>query len=167
LARAAIVADASPLIALARIDRLELLGQLFDPVLVPRSVADECTVELHRPGAKAIHAALADGRLQAREVEGGQLLAELGQLLDEGEAEALVLAKDTGFLLLIDERRGRAVAAEMDLQILGTGGLLIAAKQSGHVSEVAPLLAALRSGGYRLSDRLVDAILRRCDERTP
>jgi len=65
---------------------------------------------------------------------------------------------------LIDERRGRAVATELGLRVLGTGGLLVAAKQSGHVAEVAPLLAALRERGYRLSDRLVEAILERCDE---
>ncbi len=166
MARTAIVADASPLIALARIDRLALLGQLFERVLVPEAVAGECTVELHRPGARAIHEAIADGRLEVREVEGGDLLEELGRLLDEGEAEALVLARDTGFTLLIDERRGRAVAAEMGIRMLGTGGLLVAAKRAGHLDEVAPLMAALRDHGYRLSDRLVEAILRLCGERT-
>jgi hypothetical protein len=164
LARTAIVADASPLIALARIDRLALLDLLFEQVLVPQAAADECTVELHRPGAKTIHEALADGSLEVREVQSGHLLEELTQLLDEGEAQALVMARDTGFSLLIDERRGRAVATELGLRVLGTGGLLVAAKQSGHVAEVAPLLAALRERGYRLSDRLVEAILERCDE---
>ena len=166
MVRTAIVADASPLIALARIDHLDLLGNLFERVLVPEAVANECTVELHRPGARTIQQAIEGSRLEVREVEGGHLLEELGQLLDEGLAEAMVLARDTGFPLLIDERRGRAVASEMGLRILGTGGLLVTAKQAGHIDEVAPVLAGLRDRGYRLSDRLVEAILRRCGEGT-
>lgn len=39
-----IVADSSPLIALALIDQLELLRELFDRVLLPPAVWDEVTV---------------------------------------------------------------------------------------------------------------------------
>ena len=38
-----IIADASPLIGLPKIDRLELLTELFSHILIPVEVADECT----------------------------------------------------------------------------------------------------------------------------
>ena len=162
--RTAIVADASPLIALALVERLPLLDSLFGEVLVPATVAAECTFEISRPGAAAIQQAIDEGRLQVCTVESGQRLSELTEILDEGEAEAIVLARDTNRPVLMDERRGRSVALRMGLTVIGTAGLLITARRRGLVPAVAPLLDALEEQGYRMSDALVRGVLRRCGE---
>ena len=49
-----VVADAGPLIAFGRIQRLELLPQVLGEVLVPHAVAVECLADREKPGARAI-----------------------------------------------------------------------------------------------------------------
>lgn len=47
-----VVADAGPLVALARIARLQLLHHLSGPVVVPTAVSDGLRLDLARPGAQ-------------------------------------------------------------------------------------------------------------------
>ena len=55
-----VVADAGPLIALSRIDRLALMNALYGPVVVvPAAVFSELRVDSDRPGARALSAAFA------------------------------------------------------------------------------------------------------------
>jgi len=66
--------------------------------------------------------------------------------LHAGEAEAVVLALEKkARLVLIDDRDGRAAAAESDLKICGTIGILIKAKAAGLISNVSSALDDLRS----------------------
>ena len=58
---AVVVADAGPLIGLARIDRLSVLASLYGCVLIPELVLAELQVDSDRPGARALSAALAQG----------------------------------------------------------------------------------------------------------
>ncbi len=164
MASRVVVADASPLIGLARIGSLPLLGDLFDEVLLPEAVAAECIRETHRPGATAIASAITDGALLVCAVEQGPAVRALAEVLDDGEAEALALALERDVPVLMDERRGRRVAARRGVAVVGTGAVLVAAKRGGLVPAVAPLLEALRDSGYRLSDELTRGILSRCGE---
>jgi predicted nucleic acid-binding protein len=61
-----VVADATPLIGLARIDRLDLLHVLFGTVAIPTSVLSELRVSSDRPGSRALTAALAAGAIEPR-----------------------------------------------------------------------------------------------------
>lgn len=64
--------------------------------------------------------------------------------LDKGEAEAIALALELGAdQVLIDERRGRRIAARLNLRYTGILGILVEAKNRGLISEVKPLLDAL------------------------
>jgi predicted nucleic acid-binding protein len=164
LTRRAVVADASPLIALALIDHLTLLDDLFDEVLVPEAVAAECTAELSRPGARAIHDAIEGRRLRITGIPTSALHSDLAAILDPGEAAAIVLAQEKSLPVLMDERRGRTVATRMGLRVVGTAGLLVTAKDRGLIRAVAPLLDDMREQGYRLSDALVAGVLQRCGE---
>jgi len=159
-----VVADAGPLIALARIGRLSLLRELVGTVFVPAAVVAECVGDCSRPGAVAIQDALAEGLLVARRSEPTAELETLAQLLDLGEAEALSLAIAEGISVLMDERRGRGVARHLGVPVIGTGAVLIAAKQAHLVDTVAPLVDELQRCGYRLSTPLIAEILRRCGE---
>ena len=90
---------------------------------------------------------------------------ELGQLLDLGEAEAIVLAEqlDARFLL-IDEAAGRRIARRRGVPVTGVAGVLLSAKASGAVVAVRPIIEEMASAGYRLSSRLVSAVLERAGE---
>jgi predicted nucleic acid-binding protein len=164
---AVIVADAGPLIGLARIGRVSVLTSLYGSVVVPELVLAELHVDSERPRARALSAALAEGaiRQQALPDASATELARLGLLLDAGEAPAILLAEQTDCrFLLIDERRGRQIARARGIPVVGLAGVLLAAKRSGLLPSVASTLADLSREGYRLSDALVREVLRLAGE---
>jgi predicted nucleic acid-binding protein len=158
-----VVADAGPLIALARIDRLQLLHHLSGPVVVPAAVLDELRLDSARPGAQALSEARSDGWLEVAAPSADA--TQLGRVLDPGEAEAILLAEEIACrFLLIDERRGRTVARRRGIPVVGTGGLLLGAKRAGRLSSVTPELERLSEIGYRLAPTLVMEIRRLAGE---
>jgi predicted nucleic acid-binding protein len=162
-----IVADAGPLIGLARIDRLSLLKSLYGTIVVSEPVLSELCATSDRPGSGALSASLAEGVIQARALAQGREmeLVRLCLLLDAGEASAILLAEQIQCrFLMIDERRGREIARRRGIPVVGLAGVLLAAKGSGLLKSVAPVLADLARQGYRLSDALVTEVLRLADE---
>lgn len=162
-----VVADAGPLIGLARIDRIALLTTLYGPVTVPKAVLEELRVDSDRPGARVLADALAAGSIEACAVPKDRTpdLERLSLLLDAGEAEAILLAQALVCrFLLIDERRGRAIARRHAIPVVGVAGVLLAAKRRGLLEQVEPVLSALSKTGYRLSDALVAEVLRLAGE---
>ncbi len=162
-----VVADAGPLIGLARIDRLSLLTALYGPVVIPESVRAELGLAGDRPGAKVLSAALASGAIQTRALAQGHeaALAGLRLLLDAGESAAILLAEETGCrFLLIDERRGREIARRRGIPVVGLAGVLLAAKRFSLLESVGPVLADLSQQGYRFAGGLVAEVLRLAGE---
>ena len=156
--KALVVADAGPLIGLAKIHRIDLLHHLFGRVLIPEAVAAELHLETPMPGASALNLARKQGWLKIQAVS--SVPERLLATVDRGEAEAITLACSRHALLLIDERIGRAAAKAEGLSIFGTGAVLIKAKQAGLITSVRMELRALTACGYRLSDALQKELLR-------
>ena len=147
-----VVTDATCLIALDRVGHLGVLPTLF-VVRAPEAVAEEFG---RRPPWLLIE----------RAPPPAPSVAPLLRTLDRGEAEAIVLAQSyPDARLLVDEARGRRVAEHLGLRVTGTGGVLVAAKVSGLIEAVRPVLDALREEhGFRLGDAPYDAILRLAGE---
>ena len=165
-----VVADAGPLIGLARIGQLPLLTSLYGAVLVTEAVLTELNIDSGRPGARALSLAVAQGAILPRQLQPGSEseLARLCLSVDAGEASAILLARQVDCrFLLIDERRGREIARRRGLQVVGLGGVLLAAKRSRLIHSVEPVLIALAAEGYRLTDALVAEILRLAGEVSP
>ena len=157
-----VVADAGRLIALGRIGRPDLWRPILGEVLAPEAVLAECLVEPLRPGALAIVDAVARGWLHRTPDPHPQEppFAVLGL----GESTAIRLALATAVPVLMDDRAGRSVARNLGVAVIGTGGVLVAAKQRGLIDAVAPAIQSLRANGYHLSMALVQAILDRAGE---
>lgn len=154
-----VVSNASPLIALARIGRLDVLFELFGQVLLPEAVWHEVVVEGRgEPGAAEVAACTWISRATVANVD---LVTALRQDLDAGEAAAIALALESkADLLIMDERLGRETATHLGLRIVGTVGLLVHAKSAGIVAEIRPLLDAMRDqAGFRVSDDLYMRVL--------
>ncbi|MCX7853977.1 MAG: DUF3368 domain-containing protein [Caldilineales bacterium] len=83
--------------------------------------------------------------------------------LGAGEGQAIVLAHHLGALLLMDERLGRS-ARRAGVQVTGVVGVLIRAKETGLLSQVRPVLEAMRREGYWLSDAVLDTAARLAGE---
>jgi predicted nucleic acid-binding protein len=160
-----VIADAGPLIGLARIGCLDLLRALFGGVTITAVVAAEIGIDAEpdlradrRPGASAIAKARAAGWLSIVESTD-----------DPGERTTIALAlhwqaAGAQVLVIVDDRCGRAEARSRRLPLIGTAALLVVAKQQQLIPACAPLMAALREEGYYLSDGLVAAVLAEVDE---
>lgn len=154
-----IVSNASPLINLARIGKLDLLRQLYGELVIPEAVWHEVVVKgVGQPGVDEIKAA---SWIKTQQVANRQLVQALRQELDAGEAEAIALTIETkAELLLMDERLGRETARHLGLRYTGLIGVLIEAKHKGLISKVKPHLDALRDmAGFRVSDALYMRVL--------
>src|SRR5207302_195616 len=89
----------------------------------------------------------------------------LGSSLGSGESETLALALETrADLVILDERPARRLALRLGLPIIGTAGVLLAAKRANLTPVVRPLLDALIECGFRISTSLRDRILTDADE---
>ena len=154
-----LVADSGPLIALARLGLLAVPARLYREMLVTATVWHEVTREPRPADAQALSAAFDGGLLAVVDDPVSVPAALVEARLDDGERFALALALIREATVLVDERRGRSVAAELGLPVLGTLGLLVQARGQGLIGPVRPLTDALCASGYFLAQPLVDRAL--------
>ncbi len=152
---APVLCNASPLIALAQLDELELLRLIFGSIIVPPAVRDEVA-----PTLPILPVWVEVRRLQnPLDVSIGA--AELGR----GESETLALALETGArLVLLDDRDARRLAERLNLPMAGTAKILFTAKQRGYLPSLKPALDALIALDFRLSPGIYELILRDAGE---
>ncbi len=158
-----VVSDATPLIALAKIKGLFWLKTLFGEVVIPPAVYHEVVIEgKGRTGSEEVEKATWIKTLAVRDQENVDILLFH---LDAGEAEAIVLARSLqADWLLMDEIRGRLIAQQLGLKIIGTVGILLLAKNQGLIEEVRPALDLLMAKRFRLSSKVYDWILEQAGE---
>ena len=145
-----VVSDSGPLIALGRLDLLSLLPVLFTQVQVPQEVLDECLARPDNADATRICSALSLSWLTRCDATP---IVKDG--LDLGERAAIARALEIGAGLLADDRAARQHAEVLGLVVVGTLGVLVRAKRSGHVGAIRPLVEQLRASGQRLSNAAV------------
>ena len=162
--RRIVIADAGPLIALARIEALHLLRQLFGRVVVTTTVRDEIL---------PVNAVFADFEVLARTmVEGWIDVVEVALSdeplhnpgVDPGEASSIQVAKHWRtagdlVLLVMDDRAGRLEAKRCGLTFIGTAAVIGLAKSEGLVPEARPLLEQLVASGYYIGPSVISAVL--------
>jgi len=158
-----VLSDASPLIVFARLDGLDWLRALFGTVCLPAMVRTEILDRGDWPGREALRAALAAGWLQVRD---DAIAAPQLPDLDEGEAACIRLAIGHGepVLILMDERAGRAVAAEHGLAVAGTAAVIGMAKQHGLIPSARVVFEALLKSDFRISRAAIQTVLERVGE---
>lgn len=155
-----VVADAGPLIALARLGSLALLPGLFGQALLTPQVLAECEARHDRDEGAAVRAAIRAGSLSLQ----APPTPLPGWGVDAGESSAIALALASGAGVLMDDRAGRNVARALGLDVIGTAGLLVLAKRRGQISTVHGHLEFLVDSGYFLGTRVVAEVLRMAGE---
>ena len=88
----------------------------------------------------------------------------LSRVLGLGEIEAISLALLLDSPLLIDEKKARLSAQQCGVDIIGIGGVLIAAKKQKILPSVKPVIDELQTVGYRISPALYKTILKYSNE---
>ena len=140
-----VVSDTSPITNLAAISQLNLLQQLYSHLIIPKAVYNEMVkVDQLVPGAVEVQTLL---WIQTQTVADSQQIVAIQlnqENIDRGEAEAIVLALELNAdLLLMDERRGRAVATSYGLNVTGLLGVLLQAKRMSLIPAVKPVMDQL------------------------
>lgn len=157
-----VVSDASPLIALARIDCLQLLPNLFGRVVIPTEVYAEVAVAgAGLPGASQIAEA---SWIEIVSVIDSAALEEARQRtgLGAGEVGAIILAKEVAAgLTLIDERRARRYAKDRGLEVIGCVGILETLHRRGHLVDLRDAFARLLDHEFRINRRALNESLLR------
>ena len=151
-----VVSDTSPITALLSIGHIDLLHSLYGQVTIPPAVNTEL---------RAYHTEVPDF-IQVIPVQTNALLTRLERELDQGEAEAIVLAKTIqADLLLMDEMLGRQAAQQEHVPVIGLMGVLLLAKKKGLISSLGGLMERLESeAGFYLSRSVRERVLRAADE---
>lgn len=145
----AVVADASPLIAFVQIGQLHLLQALFTSLFVPPAVAREIAPSVpSQPWIVERHL--------AQPIPFPVLQASLGA----GESEAISLALELhADHLVVDEKAARRLAEGLGLTVIGTLGILLAARRKGLIAAVRPHVDTLLDKNFWISPQLVESAL--------
>lgn len=90
---------------------------------------------------------------------------ELSEIVDEGEASAIALALEIqNCILIIDEKKGRRLAKQLNIVILGTLKVLLLSKEKGIIASVTEAVKELENMNFRFSKTLKEEILKQAGE---
>ncbi|HPN68173.1 MAG TPA: DUF3368 domain-containing protein [Saprospiraceae bacterium] len=147
-----IIADTTCLIALSRIARLEILKTLFSEIHISSEIKNEFGEETPE-------------WIIVKNPKRYDMVELISYNLDLGEATAISLAiENPNSLLIIDEKKGRKVAKDLGLNVIGLLGILIKAKERKVINSVSVLLNELEAAEFRISQKLRLQILKLVNE---
>ncbi len=153
-----LIADSSALVALAIINRLEVLEKLFGKVYVPRAVYDEISQENKSESYKL-------KKYCKNKVLDIQSNANFNITLGKGESEAIVLyTEQNADFLLCDDKKAKKFAQNFGLKVIGSLGILLKAKEVGLINEITPLIEILRGSRIFIDDKTYTLVLRMAGE---
>jgi predicted nucleic acid-binding protein len=152
---AGVLSDAGPLIALAGVEALGLLRNLFSEVQIPRAVFEECSAKAGLDRER-IEAAVNEGWIK---VTAASPSDGAPPCLGPGEWEAIRLARTMqNSLLIVDDRLARYEAQRLDLSFIGTARVLWIAEQRGLIRIAEEVPGHMAANGYRISPSLLEKI---------
>jgi predicted nucleic acid-binding protein len=154
VSKAPVVSNTTPLINLVGVGCLDLLRVLYGSVTIAEVVRDEYVA-----GKAAADPDLGSlAWLQI--VPSVSLHPTLPPRIGAGEAATLSLASALNArAVLLDEAYGRRLARVLGLPVVGTFGVLLAAKQAGHLRAVAPIIDEMVRQGRHISANLRAKVL--------
>ena len=158
-----VVVNTSPLIALSGICALHLLKDLYGHIFIPEAVYREIAA---KPDSLCKHEIdKASDWIKVCSIQ-DMLAKKLFQAkLHDGEVEAMILAQEqTADLLIIDDALAKRHADYLGLNVTGTLGVLIKARQQNLIPALSPLLDRLQRNHIYISAQLVRHCLQVVDE---
>jgi len=148
-----VISDTTALIILAKSDAFSLLSNLFQKIYIPQAVYDELMVkeDIVNYRIKKFDT------IVVKPVSDLAILERVKMLkIDRGEVEAISLALELNLMLIIDERKGRKIALNQGLKIVGVLGILIENYRQKHLTldEVKLYFLLFKEQGLRVSEQL-------------
>jgi predicted nucleic acid-binding protein len=146
------VSNSSCLIGLEVAGCLGILEQLYGTIIVPDALAQECGGNL--PAWVQVHS-----------VQNQAVARSLRLSLGAGEAEAIALSLErSAARVILDDKKARRTARQLNLPVTGTLAVLLRAKERSIIPSVRDIVDALIVANFRVSDALVQEVLKRAGE---
>lgn len=151
------ICNSTPLILLAKINKLEFLKKLFSTITIPEDVKQEVLIET-KPGFTILNNAIKEGWIKLDNPKENQDLQ-----LGKGENAAINLAREKRDSLIIDDALAIKVAQEFDIETLRTTTIIFKAinKRVINKEQGVELLNKLIENGYYISNEHYAKILTR------
>ena len=147
-----VIADASVLIILDKIDSLEILKGVYQKIYTTPEIAYECNGSF-------------PAWIIVESVEDKKYQKFVQTQVDIGEASIIALATEKNdSLLIIDDLKARKLAKHLGIRFTGTLGVINKAKALGLIDKIKPLIEKLRETNFRISDNIIENLLSRNDE---
>ncbi len=157
-----VVSNTTPIISLLKLNRLDLLKQLYKQIYIPNAVFNEIEAGKEKGFYKDLSSISWINIIEINDKISVKYFLDL----DSGEAEAIVLATELkADLIIIDEKLGRFHAKHANLKVSGTIGILLKAKALGLIEELKPLLIELTDKNVWISEKLKREILEKAGEK--
>ncbi len=142
------IADTSALIALEKINLLDLLCKIYSKIIPPEAVINEF-------GAPSI------GCYSVEKIKSPLVRLLVSDLnLGKGESEVLALASETGLRIIIDDLKARKVAEKLGLNVTGTIGILLKAEKMRLVESAYDKAKELKDRGFYVTEELLNDIIK-------
>jgi hypothetical protein len=154
-----VVSNSSPLIYLAKIDRLRLLKDVYGRIWIPEAVFNEAVTQekiLGITDASIIEEAVGRWILKERikpKIHSRYGFLDKNERMGLGEKQALMLCKQLNAdIFIVDDKEARRVARILKVKPVGTLGVLINARKNGLISaeEAEQTLDQLVKAGFRI-----------------
>jgi predicted nucleic acid-binding protein len=140
------------MIILEKTGLLHLLPKLFDVVITTPEIVAE-------------YGAVTPDWIKVIAVRNKEAQADFAQIVDGGEASAIALAQEIkSNYLIIDDLQARKLAIKLGLNIIGTLGVLLRAKQLGLIESLKLVLDEVTKTNFRISGALIQQILKDAGE---
>jgi len=153
-----VIVNSTPLISLIALDKLDILRDLYSEIIIPTAVYDEISV-------KDNFTLLQHDWIKVKEITNEVAKGAFTTALHEGEVEVLILAKEiSADLVIIDDGLARKHAKYLGIELTGTIGILLKAKENGFINEVKCYLDKLVENNFYISNSIYDKILKLTNE---
>ncbi len=143
-----VIIDTSSLVALSKINQLDVLCKIYNKIILPEAVIEE----FGHPDIECFLIKKVENPITRL------LIHDLN--LGKGEAEVLALANETNMKTIIDDLKARKVAKTLRLNFTGTIGVLLKAEKLGLIESSYKSAKDLKNKGFYVSDELLNDIFK-------
>lgn len=155
-----IISNATPVIALSSVNKLDILKSLFEEIIITEEVKTELITK-ERYGAEFPFM----DWVKIEKLRNREFLKALSLELGQGEASVIALGKELNAdFVIIDEKDGHKRAKYFDLTPIRTLAILEAAKKKGLIDELKPIVLKMVDKGIWYKKELLIKFLKDNDE---
>ena len=149
-----VIADTGALISLGHVGDIHLIEEIFGDFYIAEAVWKELRNYENPEFDVNIFKVLENRVVKIKSKN------NLRMVMDYGESESVILYEELkADYLLIDDNKARMIAESLDVNCIGSIGLLIRAKQKGLIVALKPIFEKWVSVGRYFSKKLLNKVL--------